>query len=84
MDDLYKNIEKYNSNKKRKILTVFDEMIALIKKINPIVNEFFIRGRKLKISVIFITDSYFTIPKNIWLNSTHYNVMKIPNNRELQ
>ena len=60
-----KNIEKYNSNKKRKILTVFDEMIAVIKKINPIVNEFFIRGRKLKISVIFITDSYFTIPKNI-------------------
>ena len=65
MDDLYKNIEKYNSNKKRKILTVFDEMIAVIKKINPIVTEFFIRGRKLKISVIFITDSYFTIPKNI-------------------
>ena len=65
MDDLYKNIEKYNSNKKPKILTVFDEMIAVIKKINPIVTEFFIRGRKLKISVIFITDSYFTIPKNI-------------------
>ena len=66
MDDLYKNIEKYNSNKKGKILTVFDEMIAVIKKkINPIVTEFFIRGRKLKISVIFITDSYFTIPKNI-------------------
>ena len=65
MDDLYKNIEKYNSNKKRKILTVFDEMIAVIKKINPIVTQFFIRGRKLKISVVFITDSYFTIPKNI-------------------
>ena len=65
MDDLYKNIEKYNSNKKPKILTVFDEMIAVIKKINPIVTEFFIRGRKLKISVVFITDSYFTIPKNI-------------------
>ena len=65
MDDLYKNIEKYNSNKKGKILTVFDEMIAVIKKNNPIVTEFFIRGRKPKISVIFITDSYFTIPKNI-------------------
>ena len=65
MDDLYKNIEKYNSNKKPKILTVFDEMIAVIKKINPIVTQFFIRGRKLKISVVFITDSYFTIPKNI-------------------
>ena len=61
---IFIKILKNNSNKKRKILTVFDEMIAVIKKINPIVNEFFIRGRKLKISVIFITDSYFTIPKN--------------------
>ena len=52
------------------------------KKLNPIVTELFIRGRKLNISLVFITKSYFTVPKNIRLNSTHYFVMKIPNIRE--
>ena len=52
------------------------------KKLNPIVTELFIRGRKLNISLVFITKSYFTVPKNIRLNSTHYFVMKIPNKRE--
>ena len=58
MDDIYKNIEEYNPNKKRKILIVFDDMIADMlsnKKLNPIVTELFIRGRKLNISVVFIT-----------------------------
>ena len=54
------------------------------KKLNPIVTELFIRGRKVDISLVFITQSYFAVPKNIRLNSTHYFVMKIPNKRELQ
>ena len=62
-------------------------MIAYIltnKKPNPIVSEFLIRGQKLNISLAFIIQSYFAIPKNIRLNSTHYFVMKIPNKRKLQ
>ena len=54
------------------------------KKLNPIVTELFIRGRKLNISFAFITQSYIVVPKNTTLNSTHYFVMKIPNKRELQ
>ena len=87
MDDNYKNIEEYNPNKKRKILIIFDDMIADMlsnKKLNPIVTELFIRSRKLNISIVFITRSYFAVPKNIRLNSTHYFIMKIPNKRELQ
>ena len=54
------------------------------KKLNPIVTALFIRGRKLNISLVFTTQSYFAVPKNIRLNSTNYFVMKIPNKRELQ
>ena len=54
------------------------------KKLNPIVPELFIRGRRLNISIVFITQSYFSVPKNIRLNSTHYFIMNIPNKRELQ
>ena len=54
------------------------------KKLNPIATELFSRGRKLKISLAFTTQSYFAVPKNIRLNSTHYFVMKIPKKRELQ
>ena len=54
------------------------------KKFNPKVTELFIRGRKLNISLVFITQSYFAVPKNSKLNSTHYFIMKIPNKRELQ
>ena len=87
MNDIYKNTEEYNPNKKRKILIVFDDMIADMlnnKKFNPIVIELFIKGRKLNISLIFITQSYFAVPKTIKLNSTHYFVIKIPSKRELQ
>ena len=87
MDDIYKNIEEYNPNKKRKILIVFDDMIADMlsnKKLNPIVTELFIRERKLNISLVFITQSYFAVRKYIRLNSANYFVMKIPNKRELQ
>ena len=86
MDDVYKNIEDYNPNKKQKILIVFDNMIVDMlrsKKLNPIVTELFIRGRKLNISLVFITQSYVAVSKNIRLNSTHYFVVKIPNKREL-
>ena len=87
MDDIYKNIEEYNPNKKRKILIVFDDMIADIvnnKKHFPIVPELFIRGRKLNIFLVFILQSYFGVPKDVRLNSTHYFIMKIPNKQELQ
>ena len=87
MDDIYKNVEDYNPNKKRKILIVLDDMIVdmrINKKLNPIVTELFIRGRKLNISLVFITKSYFAVPKSIKLNSTHCFVMKILNKRELQ
>ena len=87
MGNFYKNIEEYNPNKKRKISIFFDDMIADMlndKKVNPIVTELFIRGRKLKISLVFITQFYFVSPKNIRLNSLHYFIMKIPNKGELQ
>ena len=68
MDDIYKNIEEYNPNKKCKILIIFDDIIADMlsnKKLNSIVTELFTRGRKLSISLVFITQSYFAVPKNI-------------------
>ena len=87
MQDVYKNIEDYNPGKKRKVLIVFDDMIADMinnKKLNPIVAELFIRARKLNISFVFITQSYFKVPKDVRFNSTHFFIMKIPNKRELQ
>ena len=57
--------------------------MLIINKINPIVAELFIRGRKLNISVVFITQCYFAMPKNR-LNSRHYFIMKISNKRELK
>ena len=86
MQDVYKNIEDYNPRKNRKVLIVFDEMIADMinnKKLNPIVTELFIRGRKLNISIVFNTQSYFKVLKDVRLNSTHFFIMKIPNKREL-
>ena len=87
MQRVYKNIEDYNLNRKRKILIVFDDMIADMinnKKLNPVVIELFIRGRKLNISIVFITQPYFKVPKYVRLNSTHFFIMKIPNKIELQ
>ena len=74
MQDVYKNIEDYNPIKKRKVLIVFDDMIADMinnKKLDPVVTELFIRGRKLNISIVFITQSYFKVPKDVRLNSTY-------------
>ena len=70
MQDLYKNIEDYNPGKKRKILIVFDDMIDN-KKLNPVVTKLFIRGRKLNISIAFITQSYLKVPTDVRLISTH-------------
>ena len=87
IQDVHKNIEDYNPIKNCKILIVFDDMIAYMinnNKLNPIVTELFIRGRKLNISIVFITQSHFKVPKDVRLNSTHFFIMKIPNKRELQ
>ena len=87
MDDVYENINDYNSSRKRKILIVFDDMIIDImtnKKFQAIIKELFIRCRKLNISLVFITQPYFSVPKDIRLNSTHYLIMKINNRKELQ
>ena len=87
MQDVYKNIDEYNPDKENKILIVFDDMIADMihnKKLNSIVTELFIRGRKLNISLVFITQSYFKVPKDVRLNSTHFFILKISNERELQ
>ena len=83
--NIYENIEKYNPNKKSKILIVYNNIIAdnSNKKLNAIVTELFIRGRKLNISLAFITQSYFAVPKNIRLNSTFYFIMKILSKRKL-
>ena len=87
MDDVYENINDYNPNRRRKILIVFDDMIADImtnKKFQAILKELFIRCRKINISLLFITQSYFSVPKDVRLNSTHYLIMKINNKKELQ
>ena len=82
IDDINENIDEYNPNKERKILIAFDDMIADMlnnKKLNPGVTELFIRGRKLNISLVFIKQSYFTVPKSNRINSTHFFIMKIRN-----
>ena len=87
MDNVYDNIDHYNPNRKRKVLIVFDDMIADImtnKKFQSVIKELFIRCRKINIPLVFITQSYFSVPKDVRLNSTHYLIMKINNKRELQ
>ena len=87
MYDIYINIEEYDPNKKRKILIVFDDMIVDMltnEKIYPIVTGLFVAGRKLSISLVFIKQLYFAVPKNVTLNLIHYFIMKIPNKGELQ
>ena len=87
MNDVYENIDNYNLKRKRKILIVFDDMIADImanKKFQSIIKELFIRCRKLNIPLVFITQSYFSVPKDVRLNSMHYLIMKINNKREIQ
>ena len=83
MNDIYKNIEVYDTIKKRTILIVFDDLIADMlnnKILSPIVAELFVRGRKLNISLVCITQSCLAVPKITRLNSTHYLLVKIANN----
>ena len=87
MDKVFKSINDYNPSRKRKHLIVFNDMIADImsnKTFQAIIKDLFIRCRKLNISLVFITQSYFSVPKDVRLNSTHYLIMKINNKRELQ
>ena len=72
-DDVYEGSEDYNRTKKRRVLIVFDEMIADMEsnqKLNHKVTELFLRGRKLNISLVFISQFYFKVPKTIRLNGT--------------
>ena len=81
IDDVYENIHDYNANRKRKILSIFDDMIADImtnKKFQAIIKELFIRRRKLNISLVFVTQSYFSLQKDVRLNLTHL-IMKTNN-----
>ena len=87
IDDIYENIDNCNPSRKRKILIIFYDMIEVLmtnKKFQSIIKELFIRCRKLNVSLVFITQSYFSVPKDVRLNSTHYLIMKINNKRELQ
>ena len=92
MNDVYENINDYNLSRRRKILIVFDDMIADImtskkfqNKIGVLfIKELSIRCRKLNISFVFVTQSYFSVPKDVRLNSTHYLIMKINDRKELQ
>ena len=87
IDDVYENIDEYNPSKKRKVLIVFDTMIADIMANNTfqaITKKLFIMCRKLNISIVFITQFYFPVSKDFRLNSTHYLILKINNQKELK
>ena len=80
MHDVYKDIDEYNPDKENKVLIVFDYIIADMihnKKLNSIVTELFIRDRKLNISLAFITQSYFKVPKDVSLNTSHFFIAKM-------
>ena len=87
MDDAYDDIDEYNLARKKKKLIVFDDMYADImsnKKLQAVVKELFIRNIKLNISLVFVTQSYFSVPKDVRLDSTHYLIMRTNIKRELQ
>ena len=87
MNDVYDDISNYNKKRDKKVLIVFDDMIADIeynKNFKKMIKELFNRGRKMNISIVFITQSYFRALKDARLNTTHYILMKIGNNKELK
>ena len=87
MDDILSNIEDYNKKRKRKMLIIFDDMISHVmsdRRAQQIFKGLFIRCRKLSISLCFLTQSYFSVPKDVRLNFTHYILFKLNNKRELQ
>ena len=87
MNDVLDEINNYNKNRDKKVLIILDHMIADVmrsEKSKAIVKELFIRCRKLNISIVFITQSYFRTSKDARLNSTHYILMKIGSKKELK
>ena len=87
MNDVLEDINNYNENRDKKVLIIFDDMIADIMrkgKFKAIVKELFIRCRKLNISIVFIAQSYFRTLILKILNSTHYILMKIGDKKELK
>ena len=87
MDDIYDDFEDYNKKRKRKVLILFDDMISHVmsdKKAQQVLKELFIKCRKLNISLCFLTQSYFSVPKDVRLNCTHYIIFKLNNKRELK
>ena len=87
MSNVLDNINNYNKNRDKKVLIVFDDMIADIeynKNFKRIITELFYRARKINLSIVFITQSYFRALKDTRLNSTHYILMKIGNKKELK
>ena len=84
MDDIFTEIEDYNKKRKRKILIIFDDMNSHVmsdKKVQQVLKDLFIRCRKLNISLCFL---YFSVPKDVRLNCSHYIIFKLNNKRELQ
>ena len=87
MDDVLDDINNYNKNRDKKVLIVFDDMIADIeynKNFKRIIKELFYRAYKINVSIVFITQSYFRALKDARLNSTHYILMEIGNKKELK
>ena len=87
MNDVFENINDYNKKCNKKVLLVFDDMISDIdhnKNFKKVIKELFYRARKLNVSIVFITQSYFRALKDARLNSTHYILMKIGNKKELK
>ena len=87
MDDIYENIEDYNKKRKRKVLIVFDDMISHVmsdKKVQQVLKELYIYCRKLNVSLCFLSQSYYSVPKDMRLNRNHYIIFKLNNMRELQ
>ena len=87
MNDVLDDINNYNKNRDKKVLIVFGDMIAdteYNKNFQRIIKELFYRARKISVSIVFITQSYFRALKDARLNSTHYILMKIGNKKELK
>ena len=87
MNDVLDDINNINKNRDKKVLIVFDDMIADIeynKNFKRIIKELFYRARKINVSIVFITQSCFRALKDARLNSTHYILMKIGNKKELK
>ena len=84
MDDVYDDINNYNKKRMKKVLIIFDDMISHVmsnKKAQEVLKELFIRCRKLNISFCFLTQSYFSVPKDVRLNCADYVIFKLNNKR---